>query len=485
MIYYLGVQYLGLNSLFASILSVLRLAELGVGNAMVYSMYKPIAEDDKETICALMCLYKKYYRAIGLFIAVAGGVLTPFIPQLIHSDLPDGLNIYVLYLLHLGATVLSYWLFAYKNSLLIAHQRNDIKNKVVLVVNTSLYIVQFFILLVLRNYYLYVIAILVSEAVTNIVTSVIVDKMYPQYEARGSLPKEKVKEINRRVADLFTSKIGTVVVNSADTIVISAFLGLTALAIYQNYFYIMNSIISIIGIVLVSCMAGIGNSLIIETSEKNYNDLKKLTFLIVWITGFCTTCFLCLYQPFMTIWVGSDLLLPYSAVICLCVYFYIYQINHLLNTFKDAGGIWHKDRFRPLVTAISNLGMNLLMVQFWGIYGIVLSTVLSMLIVGMPWLLHNLFSTLFDREQLKSYLIQLIGYTLITALTCFISERLCMFVQGANWSVLIIRFVICIIIPNTIFFILYRNQPVFRECLQLADRITKNKLKLENKLLRK
>ena len=196
MIYYLGVQYLGLNSLFASILSVLRLAELGVGNAMVYSMYKPIAEDDKETICALMCLYKKYYRAIGLFIAVAGGVLTPFIPQLIHSDLPDGLNIYVLYLLHLGATVLSYWLFAYKNSLLIAHQRNDIKNKVVLVVNTSLYIVQFFILLVLRNYYLYVIAILVSEAVTNIVTSVIVDKMYPQYEARGSLPKEKVKEIN-------------------------------------------------------------------------------------------------------------------------------------------------------------------------------------------------------------------------------------------------------------------------------------------------
>ena len=142
MIYLMGVQYLGLNSLFTSILQVLNLAELGVGSAMIYSMYKPIAEDDNATICALMKLYKTYYRIIGLVIAVIGCALTPFIPKLISGDVPDNLNIYLLYLLNLGATVLSYWLYAYKNCILQAHQRVDIVSKVSLVTSTIQYALQ-------------------------------------------------------------------------------------------------------------------------------------------------------------------------------------------------------------------------------------------------------------------------------------------------------------------------------------------------------
>ena len=130
-IYLLGAQYLGLNSLYASILQVLNLAELGVGSAMVYSMYKPIAEDDHKTICALMALYKKYYTIIGIIILIVGGILTPFIPSLIRMDtVPQDVNVYVLYWLNLGATVLSYWLFAYKNCLLSAYQRTDIISKI-------------------------------------------------------------------------------------------------------------------------------------------------------------------------------------------------------------------------------------------------------------------------------------------------------------------------------------------------------------------
>ena len=139
MIYLMGVQYLGLNSLFTSVLQVLNLAELGVGSAMVYSMYKPIAEDDDTTICALMKLYRTYYRVIGLVIAVVGCALTPFIPHLIKSDVPAGINVYILYLLNLGATVLSYWLFAYKNSILQAHQRADVVSKVAIITNTIQY----------------------------------------------------------------------------------------------------------------------------------------------------------------------------------------------------------------------------------------------------------------------------------------------------------------------------------------------------------
>ena len=130
MIYFLGIQYLGLNSLFTSVLSVLNLAELGVGSAMVFSMYKPIAENDKTTICALMRLYRIYYRIIGAVILVAGLCLLPFIPKLIKGPVPPDMNVYILYLLNLLTTVFTYWLFAYKNSILTAHQRRDIRSKI-------------------------------------------------------------------------------------------------------------------------------------------------------------------------------------------------------------------------------------------------------------------------------------------------------------------------------------------------------------------
>lgn len=268
MIYCMGVEYLGLNSLFTSILQVLNLAELGVGSAMVYSMYKPITEDDDKTICALMRLYRTYYRAIGLVIAVVGIGLTPFIPKLIKSDLPAGLNIYILYWLNLSATVLSYWLFAYKNSLLQAHQRIDVTSKVTLLTNTLQYIIQIFVLVVLKNYYIFVIVMLATQAMTNVVTSIVVSKMYPKFKPIGKLPKKMVISINHRIKDLFTSKVGAIIVNSADTIVISAFLGLTMLAIYQNYFYILSAIISIGTIIFSACTAGIGNSLIVESKKK-------------------------------------------------------------------------------------------------------------------------------------------------------------------------------------------------------------------------
>lgn len=169
--YELGVKYLGLNSLFTSILQVLNLAELGVGSAMVFSMYKPIAQEDSKTICALMRLYKVYYRAIGLVVFAAGMVLLPFIPKLIAGDVPDGINIYVLYLLNLMATVFTYWLFAYKNSILQAHQRQDVVSKVTIVTDTCKYILQIGTLFAFHNYYYYVCVLLLSQIFNNILTA--------------------------------------------------------------------------------------------------------------------------------------------------------------------------------------------------------------------------------------------------------------------------------------------------------------------------
>ncbi|MGN1420909.1 MAG: oligosaccharide flippase family protein [Eubacterium sp.] len=482
-IYILGMEYVGLNSLFTSILSVLNLAELGVGSALVFSMYKPLAEDDTEKICALMRLYKIYYRVIGIVILVIGMALTPALPYLVKGDVPEGMNLYILYYLNLGTTVLTYWLFAYKNCLLNVYQRNDIVNKITMVVDTVKYTLQFLVLFFTKNYYAFLIVALIMGAVSNIVTAIIVDKKYPQYKARGKLPKEETKIINRRVRDLFTSKIGSVVVDSADTIVISSFLGLTALAIYQNYFYIMNTVLGFITLITSSSLAGIGNSIITETEEKNFKDLKKLTFMFCWIGVFAVCCFACLYQPFMTLWAGKDNLLPYSMVITFCIYFFVKQLNTLLNVYKDASGIWHEDRFRPLVTAVANLAMNLIMVQFWGLYGILLSTVLSMLLVGMPWLFKNLFTTIFHFSP-KSYILKIFQYVFLAVVLCAACIGITYFIDFDSLILtIILRLIVCIIVPNAVMFVIYRKSSDFKGLLDTANSITNGKLKFLYKLV--
>lgn len=424
MIYLMGVEYLGLNSLFTSILQVLNLAELGVGSAMVFSMYKPIAEDDSVTICALMKLYKYYYRGIGIVIAVIGCILTPFIPSLISGDIPTGINIYILYLLNLGATVLSYWLFAYKSSILQAYQRVDVVSKVTLITSTIQYGLQLLTLWLLKDYYAYVIVALLTQVLTNIVTAIVADKMYPGYKSKGKLPKEEVKKINQRIKDLFTAKFGGVITNSADTVVISSFLGLTVLAVYQNYYFIMNSICGFIGVIFASVTAGIGNSLATENIEKNYRDFKIFSFLICFVLCICCNCFIALYQPFMEMWVGKDLMLPFIFVILFCILFYFLELAMVWATIKDAAGLWHSDRFRPLIGALVNLVLNIFLVQSIGLYGIILSTVLSYLFVSMPWLIHNLFSLLY-KKSLRGYLKNIILYVFVCILSCFVTYYLC------------------------------------------------------------
>lgn len=478
MIYWLGVEYLGLDSLFTSILSVLNLAELGVGSAMVYSMYKPVAEEDHKTICALMNLYKIYYRIIGFIVLIGGLIICPFVPQLISGGLPKGLNIYVLFLLNLAATVLSYWLFSYKNSLLQAYQRADIVSKVTMVVNTFRYILQFVLLFLFHNYYLYLIVALASQAAINICTAIVVDRMFPDYKANGEIDEKEKSSINQRIRDLFTAKLGGIVVNSVDTLVISAFLGLTVLAIYQNYYFIITALLSIVNILIYSCMSGIGNSIITETKQKNLSDLKTFTLIISVVSCFCMSCLLNIYQLFMKIWVRKDeLIFAYPAVICFSVYFFIVEINTLLNSYKDAAGIWHEDRFRPLVTAGVNLILNLIMVRFWGVYGILLSTVISMVVVGMPWLLINLFTTIFEKGMMKEYLKKMSGYILISVIVAVASTILCRTIRLHGIAAILVNALICGLLTAFTFVLVYRKSDEFQRSLNIINRITGYRLK--------
>ncbi len=493
MIHFMGIQYLGLNSLFTSVLHILNLAELGVGSAMVFSMYKPIAQDDTETICALMRLYRTYYRVIGLLIGVVGAALTPLIPHLIEKGVPDELDIYTLYLLNLGSTVLTYWLFAYKNCLFNAHQRTDVASTVTMLTTTVQYGIQLLVMIYFKNYYVHIIVALVTQALNNMLTAFVATKMYPQYMPKGKLSKDRTKNINRRIRDLFTGKLGSVILTSADSVVISAFLGVTVLAIYQNYYFIVTSVIGVVEIILQSITAGLGNSYVTETKEKNYKDLRKFTFLFTWLLGICVCCFLGLYQPFIRMWLRrEEWMLGYGAVVCFTVYFFVYCLNRLLNVYKDAAGLWHEDRFRPLVTAMVNLGLNLWWVNIWGIYGVLLSTVASMIIVGMPWLLHNVFTLFFNRKQLKGYLNQLFQAVAVILLAGVLTWLICEPIEFAfdiptrlnMLLTLMVRSGICVILPNVLLYLFLRGSDQFQPSVQFLDRLTKDKLKLEKRFIR-
>ena len=483
MLYYLGEQYLGLNSLFTSILQVLNLAELGVGSAMVYSMYKPIAVNDRETICSLMSLYRLYYRCIGGIIMIVGVMLTPLIPNLIKDGVPDGINVIILYWMNLGATVLTYWLFAYKNALLNAHQRDDVASKVSIIITTFQYAIQLIVLIFLKDYYLYVLMMLVTQAITNIVTAIVVNRMYPDYKPEGKLSRGKMKQINGRIKDLFTAKLGGTLISSGDSIVISAFLGLTPLAIYQNYNYIMKSVISIVLIIFGACTAGIGNSLIIESKEKNYQDFKKFNLLIAWISTIAISCFLCLFQPFIVLWTGDEkYLLSFGCVVIFCIYFHLFILQQLSATYKDAGGLWHSDRFRPFCSALLNLILNILFIRYMGVYAVLLATIISYLFVAMPWLTHNLFTLMFERSP-KEYIIDNIKYVLEIAFSASLCSVVSIFTPEYGMVTLIVRFIICVTLSNLIFIMVFRKKKEFILLIELMDRLTHNRLKNITKYL--
>ena len=469
-VYTLGVNYLGLNSLFTSILQVLNLAELGVGSAMIFSMYKPIAEDDEKKICALMNLYRKYYNIIGLVILVIGILLTPFIPKLINGEVPKELNIYILYIMNLIATVLSYWLLAYRNSVLQAHQRLDVSSKITIVTDSFKYFFQLVALYFCKNYYLYVLAILITQLVNNIITAHMAKKMYPNYNPEGCISKNETIVINHRIRDLFTSKLGGVIVNSADTIVISAFLGLKILAIYQNYFYIISAIMGFITVLNNSVLAGIGNSMIVKSKKENYEEFRVFVFLEMWILAFCTCCFSSLFQNFMTLWMGPDLLLDYPVVILLCIYFIGYEYVMLMSVYKDAGGIWHEDRFRPLISGIANIILNMILVNFVGLYGIVLSTIISIYCISAPWITKNVFNLIFVKDDIKDFLKTILKYlvTLIFSVICV--NICCAFVTLNSIVGFIIRGIITLIISNGIFILAYMKNPMLKKMVDLINR---------------
>lgn len=468
----LGTDYLGLSSLFKSVLQVLSLSELGIGSAMVFNMYKPIAEGDEDEQAALLIVYKKIYRIIGSIIFLGGLTVLPFLKYMIHGNTPDDVNIYFLYILYILNSSESYFISAYRTTVLSAYQRRDIIQKIGLSVNILLYSVQIVCLLLFKNYYLYVIWLPVFTMIENIVSAKYVEKHYPELFGRKEKPQAAIsRNLLRQVRDLFGHKLSNVVTNSVDTLIISAFLGLSMVTIYNNYFYLISAFNGVLDIVYQAILAGIGNSLELETQEKNRMDFWTFYYSNSWVVGWASICFLCLYQPMMTLWMGEELLLKYSSVVLLALYFYVWKMRQPIMVYKDASGIWHEDRIRPYIEIIVNLVVNIVLVKIIGINGIIISTIVSMAFVSWPWEVKAYIKKT-GLIDFRDYMARCLKSLLLTGVIAIITRIACSAVILPAMGAFFVRLCICAVIPNMIYFIVYRKNIYIQRIINIVkDRI--------------
>ena len=469
LIYTMGSEYLGLSSLFSAILQVLSLSELGIGSAMVFELYKPIAKNDINKICKLQNLYRKIYHIIGTIIVIVGICLLPFLNVFIKGTYPSDINIYSLYILYLLNSSVSYLLYSYKSSLLTAYQRRDIISNIGTVVHIFLYAMQLICLINFHNYYTYVVWLPIFTIIENIITAIYVKKMYPNCKHKGKLDKKEVKSILVRVRDLFGHKLSSVVTNSVDTIVISSFLGLNMVTIYNNYYYLMSAVSGILDIIYQGILAGIGNSLVSESKEKNRKDFDKFFLINAWIVGWCTLCFLCLYQPMIELWMGKELMLSFDSVILLCIYFYIWKIRQTVLVYKDAAGMWNIDNKKPYIEILGNLTLNIILVNWIGINGVIISTIISMLCISLIWETKAFFKKYFN-ETTISYYKKLLLYIFITIIGCILTYSVCSFITIGGIIGFVLKIMICVILPNIILIILCRKNENFKYALKLLKR---------------
>jgi O-antigen/teichoic acid export membrane protein len=468
----IGAQYLGLNTLFTSILHVLSISELGIGTAIVFSMYKPIAEKDNEKLCALINVYRKIYFAVGTVILVAGLAITPFIKKLIKSSYPDDINIYILFLIYLFNTVIGYYLYAYQSAIFTAYQRSDLISKRTALVSCISNVLQICVLFLFRNYYMYVIIIPLATIITNFMNAYLARKMFPNIVCKGKITKEEKTGLKKRITGLLSYKIYGVIFDSVDVVVISAFIGLTELAIYNNYFYVQKSILGFMMIITSSITAGIGSKMITNSVEDNYKDFKNLVFAQGWICSWASVCMFCLYQHFMTWWVGEELTFPFSTMCLMTLYFFIPRLTNMSYTYREAAGLWWEDRFRPLISTVVNLGINLILVQIIGINGVVISTLVCSVFINIPWGTHILFKNYFKRSSAE-YFRHIFFYFTVTIIVALITFFICSLLPSKGLLFLLVKGVVCCVIPNILFWLVYHKRPEFQMIIELINKIMK------------
>ncbi len=473
MIHLMGAEYLGLTGLFYSIVQMLNLAEMGFGTAIIYSLYDPIAKSDAKRINALLLFYEKVYRVVGCVICGAGLCLMPFLPLFMKGTEPEDVNVYVVYGIFLVNSFLNCMIFPNRRAFFSAMQREDLTGKIHIVVSVLMYGLQIVSILLAKDYYLYVLTIPFLTVTYAILCSHEFKKQYPDYREEGSLPEELRADIKKQVLGLTVRRLATYSRNAFDSIFVSAYLGLTVNAVYGNYYYVMDAIVMIVAVVKTSMAGGVGNSIALETQEKNVEDMHRINFLFMIISGWCATCLLCLYQPFMKLWVGEDMTLPFSMAVTFSVYFYILKMSDIRSLYAESVGIWWQGRYLSVAEAVANLTLNWLFIKFFGLFGIVLATMISYTVfnfIGGAVLLYKYY---FTKQSLYVYFKKHILYMAVSALVAGVTLAATWLIPLEGIGGFLIKAAVCAVLPGICYVLIYFKTGEYRQAKPLIKVILK------------
>lgn len=473
-LHYLNQTYLGLNGLFTNVLTMLSLVELGVGPAMAYSLYKPLADHDVERLKSHMAFYKKAYVTIGLAIAALGLAFLPFYTVFM-DEVPDIPRLNTIYLLFVANTVVSYF-YSYKRSLIICDQKKYIETAVHYGAYFLLNVVQIIFLALTKNYVVFLMLQVLSTWLENFILARKADKLYPFLREKNVRPMDKTDSqvIFRNVAAMSMHKVGAVVVNSTDNILISKLIGLASAGLYSNYYTIIHPLQTITNQIFESIVASVGN-LTATVKDGNVEHLMEtfydVFFFAFWIFTFCSICLLNLLHPFIEfMWLRNrGWLLDNATLYVLVLNFYLYGMRRPVLTFRDATGAFWNDRFKPIFESIINLVASILLAKPFGIAGIFLGTLVSTVTTSLwvePMVLyHNVFYA-----HMRKYFARFFSYTAVGLVICVITTWLCSHVGYSLISILP-RALICLTVPNLLLLVVFYRTKEFQYFRRLGKTI--------------
>ena len=475
----LGIEYLGINGLLTNILSMLGLVEGGIGASIVYNLYKPLANNDKPKIIALVQLYKKIYSILAIGIFILGLSLYPFLGILMN----EGGNIpfiSIIYIIFLIKNIISY-LNAHKWSLINADQRGYILAKYNLLFNVITTISKVIILITTKNYILYLLIEAAIFIIQNIYNGKVVEKRYPYIKTKDKYIVEKEVKDNliMNVKALFLHNIGGYCVFGTDNILISALINVKTVGLYSNYTMIISQVSSLLTPIINGIGASVGNLIATESKEKNYEIFKVANFISFWIYSFCSIALYNLINPFITWFFGEGLLLDRLTLLIVLINFYITGMRNVINIFKSKAGIFSQDKYVPIIESVINLGSSLILVKYLGLAGIFIGTTISSITIPL-WIQSKLvYNNVFNKsvlEYFKNYVI----YIIMTVIASIITNRICyIFEISNNFTSLIFKGIICFIIPNMLFLLVFFKTSEFQYLWNVfIPKITKVKVKL-------
>lgn len=463
--------YLGISGLFGNILSMLSLAELGVSGAIVYALYKPLAQNDEEKIASLVQVFGKAYRTIGLVIGGLGLCVLPFLDLLIGEQPEIAESIQLIYVIYLFNTASSYF-FTYRSTLLVAAQKNYLVTGLNYVILCVQEVLQAIFLFSTRNYIGYLLIQTGFSMLYYVWVSHIAVKQYPYIKGKNIKPlsaKER-KKIFKDMRDLMAYKVSGVLVNSTDNIIITFFNGLVTTGMASNYTLLTGTLNTLLGQVFNGLGASVGNLNAVESAEKKYDIFKVSNLLNFWLFSWGAVGILFVSSDLVQLLFGNQYVLNISIPLILAVNFYTVGMQNAVWTFKHTMGLFRYGRFLQFGTAVLNLFFSIVLGQLWGLFGILFATFLSRLFTNLWYDPYVICKHAFGKRPFD-YLKKYILYLLILAIECLLCCFFTSLIHLPLIPTILLKVIIVSFICNAVFFALFHRSSEFQYLKKSANKI--------------